>query len=162
MKTRLPIIASVFSVLLLLLGSGVGAQEQLASNMDILRDKLAADKKLMVAENLILTESEASAFWPMYEDYQQELEAINQRLARLILDYADAYNAAALISDAKAKELLTEALAIEEAEVALRKTYAERMDEVVPTVEVARYLQMENKIRAVVKFDIAAEIPLAY
>ena len=43
---------------------------------------------------------------------------------------------------------------IEEDEVALRKTYADRMDEVVPTVEVARYAQMENKIRAAVKFDI--------
>jgi len=143
-------------------GSNVGAQEPIANNMDILRDKLAADKKLLVADNLILTESEAAAFWPIYDEYQLELEATNQRLGRLILDYADAYNAETLISDARAKELLTEAIAIEEAEVALRKTYIDRLDDVIPMVEAARFLQIENKIRAVIKFDLAAEIPLVY
>jgi hypothetical protein len=38
-------------------------------NMQILRDKIKADKKLLVAANMELTESEAKGFWPVYEEY---------------------------------------------------------------------------------------------
>ena len=43
------------------------------TNMQILLDKVKADKKLVVAANMDLTEPEAKAFWPMYDDYQKEL-----------------------------------------------------------------------------------------
>jgi hypothetical protein len=127
--------------------------------MDILRDKIKADKKLLIAENLMLTESQASAFWPIYDEYQKELQAINQRLGKLIQAYANDYNAGT-VTDEKAKTMLSEALAVDEAEVALRKKYAQRLDGVIPAIEVARYIQMENKIRALIRFDMAANIPL--
>jgi hypothetical protein len=135
------------------------AQEQPASNMDILRDKIKADKKLLVAENLGLTESESSKFWPAYEEYQKELEAINKRLAQTIQGYAAEYNADTL-TDEKAKTLMTEALAVEETELALRKNYLERLSGILPAMKAVRYLQIENKIRALVRFDLAANIPL--
>jgi hypothetical protein len=68
------------------------AKDKPASNMEILREKVAADKKLVVAANMTLTESEAKAFWPVYDAYQKDLQAINQRTGKLITDYADAYN----------------------------------------------------------------------
>jgi len=146
-------------VLALLASSALWAQEQPANNMDILRDKLKADKKLLIAENLGLTESEAPKFWPIYEEYQKELEAINQRLVQTIQAYATEYNANTL-TDEKAKTLMTEALAVEEAELALKTKYLERLNGVLPAMKAVRYLQMENKIRALVRLDLAAEIPL--
>jgi hypothetical protein len=128
--------------------------------MDILRDKLKADKKLLIAENLGLTEGESKVFWPIYEEYQKELEAINQRLGKAIQSYAQDYNAKTL-TDEKAKTLMTEALAIEEAEVALKKKYLDKLSGVIPATKAARYLQMENKIRALIRFDLASKIPLA-
>jgi hypothetical protein len=136
-----------------------GAQEKPASNMEILRDKLKADKKLLVAENLMLTESQSSAFWPIYDEYQKELEGINQRLGTLIQSYAKDYNARTM-TDEKAKGLLAEAIAVDEAEVALRKKYSQKLDGVIPAMAVVRYIQMENKIRALIRFDMAANIPL--
>jgi hypothetical protein len=135
-------------------------QDQPASNMEILRDKIKADKKLLIAENLGLTEGESKVFWPLYEEYQKELEAINQRLGKTIQSYAQEYNAKTL-TDEKARTLMTEALAIEEAEVALKKKYLDKMNGVIPAIKAARYLQMENKIRALIRFDLAANIPLA-
>jgi Spy/CpxP family protein refolding chaperone len=146
-------------LLSLLFGVGVMAQEATSSNMDILREKLEADKKLVVAENMVLTESQAQAFWPIYDEYQAELQTINQRLARLILDYAEVYNTGA-VTDAQAKPLLDEFIAVQEAEVALQKKYAARLSGVISTKEAARYLQIENKIRSVIKFDLAANVPL--
>ena len=135
------------------------AQDPSTSNMDIPRDKLKADKKLLVAENLVLTESEAQKFWPIYEEYQTALEGLNERLGRAIDAYATEYNAMS-VTDAKAKALMEEALAIEDAELALKKNCLARLDGVIPAMKAVRYLQIENKIRALIRFDVAANIPL--
>jgi len=129
------------------------------SNMQILLDKVKADKKLVVAANMTLTESEAKAFWPIYDAYQKDLQAINERLGKTILAYADAYNNKSM-TDAQAKQLTQEALAIDQDELALRKTYAARLEGVIPGMKVARYLQIENKIRAAIRMDLATGIPL--
>ncbi len=134
-------------------------QDQPASNMEILRDKLKADKKLLVAENLGLTDAESQKFWPIYEEYQTELEAINQRLGGVIDAYATEYNAMSL-TDEKAKTLMGEALSIEEAEIALKRKCLASLDGAIPAMKAVRYLQMENKIRALIRFDLAANIPL--
>jgi len=63
-------------------------QEKRADNMGLLREKLKADKKLLVATNMELTESEAKGFWPVYEKYQKDLENMNQRMVRLLESYA--------------------------------------------------------------------------
>ena len=144
---------------LALLASALSAQEQAASNMDILRDKIKADKKLLIAENLGLTESEAPKFWPMYEEYQKELATINEKLGRTVQAYANEYNAMTL-TDERARTLMNEALAVDEAELMLRKKYLDKLDGIVPSMKAVRYLQMENKIRALIRFDLAANIPL--
>ena len=64
------------------------AQTGGTTNMEILRQKIKADKKLVVAENLMLTDAEGTAFWPVYDAYQKELQAINQRLTAAIQAYA--------------------------------------------------------------------------
>ena len=129
--------------------------------MEILKDKVKADKKLLVAANMKLTDAEAKAFWPLYDGYQKELEQINQRLVTTIKSYADAYNAGkGEISNDTAKKLLADALAVEDSEVKLRQTYAKKLEPGLPATKIARYLQMENKIRAIVKFDLAGQIPL--
>ena len=130
-----------------------------ADNMQILREKIKADKKLVVAANMELTESEAKGFWPVYEQYQKDLGAINQRLGRLIESYAADYRAKTL-SDEKATKLIDELVAIEQAETRLMTSSVPGLRKVLPEKKVARYLQIENKIRAVVKYELAGGVPL--
>ena len=138
----------------------VYAQDKSADmNMQILRDKLKADKKVLVAANMQLTDAEAKAFWPIYDAYQNDLKAINARLGNAILAYADAYKAGP-ISDGAAKKFLDEAIAIDDAEAKLRKDYAAKLTQAIPAAKAARYLQIESKIRAAIRYELAAEIPL--
>ena len=130
-----------------------------ADNMQVMRDKIKADKKLVVASNMELTESEAKAFWPVYDQYQKDLGAINERMVKMIKSYADAYNAKSMTDDG-AKKLTDEFVAIEKAETAMKESYVPKLSKVLPPKKVARYLQIENKIRALVKFDLAGQIPL--
>jgi hypothetical protein len=135
------------------------SQDKPADNMKILRDKIKADKKLLVAANMDLTESEATSFWPVYNEYQKDLTAINKRIVKLIDSYATDYQANTL-TDEKAKKLIDELVAIEQAEGGLQASYVPKLSKVLPAKKVARYLQIENKIRAVVKYDLASSIPL--
>jgi hypothetical protein len=128
-------------------------------NMQILRDKIKADKKLLVAANMPLTETEAKAFWPVYDQYQKDLTAINRRMVKLIESYAADYRANTL-TDEKAKKLTADYVAIEKAEARLQESYAPKLSKVLPPKKVARYLQIENKIRAAIKYELAGEIPL--
>jgi hypothetical protein len=137
----------------------IWAQDKPADNMEILRAKLKADKKLVVEANMELTESEAKVFWPIYDQYQKDLQKINQRAANLLESYAEDFRGKSLTDD-KAKKLIDEALAIDRAEANLKSTYAPKLGKVLPVKKVVRYLQIENKIRAVVKYDIASGVPL--
>ena len=128
-------------------------------NAQILLDKIKADKKLLVATNMDLTDAEAAKFWPLYDEYQRGLDQINQKLASTILEYAGAYDKGP-ISDATASKLLDEALTVDEAEVALKKSYAAKFSEVLPAAKAARYLQIETKIRSMLRLDLARGIPL--
>ena len=135
-------------------------QDKPSDNMQILREKVKADKKLLVAANMELTESEAKGFWPVYEEYQKDLAAINQRIVKLIESYAADYRASTL-TDEKAKKLIDELVAIEQAEAGLKAASVPKLSKVLPQKKVARYLQIENKIRAVVKYELAEKVPLA-
>ena len=135
------------------------AQDKPANNMEILRQKIKADKKLLVAANMDLTESEAKGFWPVYDAYQADLQALNERIGKLVVRYADLYNSKTLTDDT-AKSLLDEALAIDQAEVSMRQGYVPKLAAVLPATKVASYLQIENKIRAVIKYELADGIPL--
>ena len=135
------------------------AAAQTASDMQILAQKIKADKKLVVAANMQLTEEEAKGFWPVYDAYQKDLAGINKRMLGVIKSYAEVYNKGQ-VSDEAAKKLINQAIAVEEAEVKLKRSYLPKLEKVLPGVKVARYLQIESKIRALVSYELAAQIPL--
>ena len=129
------------------------------TNMEILRQKIKGDKKLIVAENLKLTDAEGATFWPVYDAYQKDLQQINQRLSAVIVAYADAYNKGPVTNDV-AKKLLDEALAVDDAEAKMKGSYAPKILAALPATKAARYIQIENKIRAAIRYELAAGIPL--
>ncbi|MDH4081525.1 MAG: hypothetical protein OEU68_17135 [Nitrospira sp.] len=151
----------IFTASPVLAQEGGGAASD--TNMEILKEKLKADKKLLVAGNMELTDAEAKKFWPLYDGYQMDLNQLNDRLGKAIADYASAYNdGKGMIKEDTAKKLLNEALAIDETEVKLKRTYAEKIGKVLSATKTARYIQIENKVRALIKFELAGQIPLVY
>ena len=134
-----------------------GAQDKPADTMEIFREKARADKKLVVATTLDLTEGEAKAFWPVYNAYQSDMITYYDRVVKLIDTFAKAYSS---MTDETATKLLGEFLALETEHAAILKSYAPRFLRALPPVKVARLYQVENKMRALVNYEIAREIPL--
>jgi hypothetical protein len=131
------------------------------TDMEMLSEQIKADKKLLVANNMTLTNEEASNFWTLYDAYQKELQAVNLEIGILIVEFAEAYAKGPIPNDT-AKQIRNDVLALEEKEVQLKRTYGDKMEKVIPAWKVMRYMQIESKIRTVVKFELAARIPLTY
>ena len=142
-KARVLLFALAMAVPLLAFGGSPGAaQEKPADTMQILLEKIRVDKKLLVAENMVLTESEAKAFWPVYEAFQNELFLLRMRTVKLIKDYADAYDK---MTDNTAKKLLEESMTIEGLGLKLRKTYLPKFRKNLPEAKVVRYYQIRKQ-----------------
>jgi hypothetical protein len=135
------------------------AQDKPANNLESVHEKLKAEKKLIVTKYMELTDSEAKKFWPVYDEYQKDLQKLNERLGSLLQSYAAEHRSNSL-SDEKAKKLLDEWLALDKDEGTHRKTYAGKVLKVLPAKKAARYLQIENEFRVLLKYDLAATVPL--
>jgi hypothetical protein len=127
-----------------------------ASN-EILRATLHANKKALVDVNLELDDAEAAAFWPIYDRYQGELDAVQARLLAVIEAYSEAVGS---MTDAKASELVDDYFAVEQDRVKVRRKYLAPISAALPGRTVMRFYQIENKIEAVLRYELAATIPV--
>ena len=137
-----------------------GAQDNSAGLADLAAMHQAArkDKRALVADKLQLTPEEARKFWPVYDNLQRELTRLNRERNVSLETLA---NRDRPPSDAYAKQIVNDLLSIEEQEVkALRKASNAAM-RALPARKAARYLQVENKLRAVQDYEIAIAFPLA-
>ncbi len=123
----------------------------------VLLETIRANRRALVAVNLALPPEEAARFWPVYDRYQAELDAIGDRVARILEDYIASFRD---LSDEKALELMEGYLAAEAERVKVRSTYLAEFAKVLPGRTVARLYQIENKMDAVLRYDLAATIPV--
>jgi len=96
---------------------------------------------------MILTETEAQAFWPVYEEYMNELTKVSDRTVTLTTEFGDNYKD---LSDSEALRMTSNSLSIEQERLAVRQRYAERFATVLPGRKVARFFQIERRMDAVV------------
>jgi len=150
-------VLGMYLVMVSLMYSFALAQDKPSDNMQILGEKIKADKKQLVAENMKLSEAEAKKFWPIYDQYQNELFILRMRSLKLIENYAENYKS---MTNAIAKKLLDEYMTIENLRQKVREAYLPKFRKVLPETKVARYYQIENKINAVVNYQLATQIPL--
>ena len=156
MRRRFPVLIVIGSVLACLGSVPAVAQDKPADTMGLLREKAQIDKKIVVATVLELTEGEAREFWPVYNAYQSDMVTHYDRLAKLLETYGKTYEA---MSDDTATKLLTDYLALEKSHVTLLSSYVPRFQKVLPSRKVARLYQIENKLRALVNYELARGIP---
>ncbi len=135
----------------------MATQEKPADDMELIREKVRADKKLLVSTNMELTEAEAEKFWPIYDRYQVGLDRLVDRQLEIIQTFARNYES---MSNPIAKQLLEDYLLLEDDRFALRQSYLPKFREVFSERKVARYYQIENKIQAIIDLDLAANVPL--
>jgi hypothetical protein len=142
-------------------GSGAAASKsgQVASDQDIqlLRKDIRADKKQLIAANLVLTPAEATKFWPVYDQYQAEYTKIGDAKLALIKEYANNWGT---ITDDQALDYLKRSEAINESAIKLRAKYVPIVNQVLPGKKTATFFQMERRIEGLMDVQLASQIPL--
>ena len=124
-----------------------------------LKKKLMMDqKKLIVMENMTLTEEEAKHFWSGFEKLQEDLFVINQRLANLIVAYAASYQN---LTDEQAQKIIAEFFEIQKDRSAKLEKHIQELGKKIPWKKVFRYLQIENKLDNIARYELSKSIPLA-
>lgn len=129
-----------------------------AADAAALRAALSGDKRDYVASAIGLTEDEAPRFWPVYTNYQRQLDTTTRRRARLVEEVVALDRP---LTDTYAKRLAAEMVAIDDEETRDAKRVASQVVKVLPPKKALRYLQIESKVRAIRAYDIAATMPLA-
>ena len=158
MKVKLVVFGMLLAVALAFGAPTVLAQVSQTDMLQQLRADIQADRQAVVAANLGLTDVQGAAFWPVYREYRAEMGKVGDRLQKLIQDYAKVYES---VTEQQAKIMVDEMLAIGRDDLKVREAYLPRFRKVLPETKVARFLQIENKIDAVIKFQLADIIPLA-
>ena len=100
---------------------------------------------------------EKKKFWNLYEEYQLELNKLNRKSMNMIQEYAEYYK---YMTDQKAESLIDEFFEIREKKLKIRKSYVDQFKKVISTKNVFRFYQVENKMEAISRHNMAREIPL--
>ena len=127
------------------------------ANLDILVDTIRANRKALVAANLKLTDEEAARFWPLYDRYQGEMNAVQDRTVKVVEDYTKNFRD---LSNDKAMKLAEDWLSAEGDRVKVRRDYLPQFAKVLPGKTVVRFYQIENKMDAVLRYELAKDIPV--
>ncbi|MCU0291005.1 MAG: hypothetical protein MUF10_03315 [Thermoanaerobaculaceae bacterium] len=158
MKGKIFAFGTMLAVALALGAPTVLAQVTETDVLQQLRADIQADRQAVVAANLGLTDVQGAAFWPVYREYRAEMGKVGDRLQKLIQEYSKVFES---VTEEQAKGMVDEMLAIGRDDLKVREAYLPRFRKVLPETKVARFLQIENKIDAVIKVQLADIIPLA-
>jgi hypothetical protein len=140
-------------------GTSSGQSSQALEDQDIalLRKDIGSKKKQLVAVNLKLTDSEATKFWPVYDQYTADLVRINNDKYAVIKEYANSFGS---ITDAQALDLTKRALGADERVAQLRVSYIPKFAAVLPGKKVATLYQIERRLQQMIDLQLTGQFPL--
>jgi hypothetical protein len=124
----------------------------------MIRSVVQLERTAVVAEELEMTGDESTRFWPVYDEYVAEIKRVDDRLVKVITDYAANYDD---LPDALARSMVDDYLDLEADRLKVRTKYVRRFDDVLPPNKLARFIQVENKLNVITQLELAREIPLA-
>ena len=133
--------------------NGVEVEKDLA----LLRRDIRADKKQIIAANLTLTETEATKFWPIYDQYVAEMTKHNDAFYGLIKDYAANQK---VITDAQASTMIKRWAEVQIEQARLRQKYIPLMEKAIPARKTALFFQVDRRLYALLDLQVASQLPL--
>jgi hypothetical protein len=139
--------------------AAASSDSQTVSDQDIqlLRQDLRSQKKQLIAANLKLTDTEATKFWPIYDQYVAELSKVNNDKYVVVKEYANNYGT---LTDAQALDLTKRLLAVDNAVAQLRTKYVPIINGVLPGVKTATFFQIDRRLTMLIDIQLASSVPL--
>ena len=159
------IILSCFllTITLAVFRSTVKAQRETATGVEVekdlalLRRNLKAEKKQLIALNVPLTETEATKFWPVYDQYAGEMSKVYDEFYSIIKEYAANQKT---LTDAQASGMINRWAAIQVEQAQTRQKYIPIIEKVIPSRKAALFFQIDRRLYELMDLQVASQIPL--
>jgi hypothetical protein len=127
------------------------------ANIRLMRQDVRSQRKKIVAENLPLTETEATKFWPLYDRYIAETVKVNDVRYGLIKEYANNYQTT---SDQQADSFIKRWIALDQDNAQLRLKFIPEFEKVISPKKTATFFQIDRRVGMMIELQLASQIPL--
>ncbi len=138
-------------------GGNAGGNTSLDTDIKLLREDVRSERKQLVAANLTLTDTEATKFWPIYEQYSVEVWKTGDARVALIKEYVQSYDT---MTDAQANAFINRSAAIDQQFAALLTKYVPIFEKVISPKKTARWYQIERRLDLLINEQLLANIPM--
>lgn len=153
-KNSLVVFAAAIAAFLM---TGVAGAQQERDVIEVVRAQINTDRQAVVAINMTLSEAQSEGFWPVYREYHGERDELMDTRVRLLTEFRDNYMG---MTAEQAKQILADALKLEEKLVKLKQKYRSKFEKVLAPRATLRYYQIENKLDTIINFELASVVPL--
>ena len=125
--------------------------------IEVLRGQINTDRQAVVAQNMDLSEKQSEGFWPVYREYHEKRDELADRRVKLLTEFRDSQIG---MTAEQAKEMLKEAIDLEDKLNDLKHNYRADFEKVLGPRHTLRYYQIENKLDAIINYELASVVPL--
>ncbi|MFI5406284.1 MAG: hypothetical protein ACHQ1D_07195 [Nitrososphaerales archaeon] len=128
------------------------------SYIELLKSDVKTNRKAIITEVMAFTEKQSEVFWPIYREFEFELDKLSDRRISNIKDFAANYDS---LTDAKANDLINNAFSFQNARLDLNQQYYKKFSEALSPIVAAKYMQLEYEIQLLIDLIINSSLPLA-
>jgi len=132
-------------------------QKNIQEYIALLRADVRQQKSQIMATVMQLDADDAAKFWPIYKEYDAELNKLNDLRVANIQEYARSYDQ---MTDAKADELIQKSLSYRNQRSALLAKYYGRFKASLGAVQAARFVQVEDQLLMLIDLQIESALPI--
>lgn len=126
------------------------------STIESLRADVRADRTKIITAVMKFSDKDATAFWPIYRQYEADQTRINDQRVAVIKEYAASFTT---LTDAQASSLTERSLDFERARADLDKKYLKTFGKALPGVVVAKFFQLQHRLNLLIDLDLASQLP---
>ena len=133
-----------------------------AQNVDdfiqLLKSNVQSDKISIITQVMNFTDEQSNLFWPIYNEYSNELSNLSDKRIANIKDFAMNYDS---LTNEKADQLINNAFDFQDDRLSLNEKYYNKFADALGAIVAAKYMQLENQIQLIIDLQINSNLPLA-
>ena len=133
-----------------------------AQNVDdyiqLLKSDVQSQKVEIITQVMNFTDEQSQAFWPIYNEYSNELSKLSDKRVANIKDFAANFDS---LTDAKANQLITKAFEFQENRLDVNEKYFKKIADAIGATVAAKYMQLEYELQLIIDLSINSSLPLA-
>jgi Spy/CpxP family protein refolding chaperone len=126
-------------------------------DLTLMRQDIRSKKKQLIAQNLKLTDTEATKFWPIYDQYTAELVKTNNKKYATIQEYADKFGT---LTDEQATTLMRQWMEVDVSAAQLRAKYLPIVSQAIGGKKGATFAQLDRRVSLMIELQLASQVPL--